>query len=177
VSYSRPLPEDVEGDDYDSSGRIDIERLKELLPAAAYDFYLCGPPRFMKALYNGLLEWGVPESRIYYEFFGPVSALKEGAEAAGRTEQVVARGAGRTVRFEKSGLAADWDPSEGSILALAEAQGLRPDFSCRTGICHTCSSELIQGEVEYVTEPLDRPDPGCVLICVAAPKTDVVVDV
>ncbi len=177
VSYSRPLPEDVEGHTYDSRGRVDIERLKGLLPAAAYDFYLCGPPAFMKALYNGLLEWGVPESRIYYEFFGPISALKEGAETAGPPEQVAVRGAGLTVRFAKSGLAADWDPSEGSILALAEAQGLRPDFSCRTGICHTCSSELIQGEVDYLTEPLDRPDPGCVLICVAAPRTNVVVGV
>ena len=176
IGYSRPLPEDVEGRDYDTGGRIGIETLQALLPPAAYDFYLCGPPSFMRTLYNGLLEWGVPEGRIYYEFFGPASALKEGAEAAGRREQVAAGGR-LTVCFDKSGLAADWDPSEESILALAEAQGLRPDFSCRTGICHTCSSELIQGEVEYVTEPLDRPDPGCVLICVAAPRTDVVVDV
>ncbi len=111
VSYSRPLPEDVEGHNYDSRGRIDIERLKELLPAAAYDFYLCGPPPFMKTLYNGLLKWGVPQSRIYYEFFGPVSALKEGAEAAGRTEQLPPRGAGRNVRFEKTGLPPEWDPT------------------------------------------------------------------
>jgi hypothetical protein len=38
-------------------------------------------------------------------------------------------------------------------------------------------SKLIAGEVEYVTEPLDVPDPGCVLICSSRPKTNVVIDV
>jgi hypothetical protein len=38
-------------------------------------------------------------------------------------------------------------------------------------------SELIDGEVEYVTEPLDMPDPGCVLICCSKPKTNVVVNI
>jgi len=45
------------------------------------------------------------------------------------------------------------------------------------GICHTCMSKLIEGEVEYVTEPLDVPDPGCVLICSSRPKTNIVIDV
>ena len=128
----------------------------------------------MKSLYTGLLDWGVPESRIDYEFFGPASALKEGAvKSAARSEED-----GRfEVSFAKSGLTATWDSSAGSILDLAEDQGLRPAFSCRTGICHTCMSKLIEREVEYVTEPLDMPDPGCVLICCSRPKTDVVVDV
>ena len=112
-----------------------------------------------------------------YEEGGWGGGVAEGAETTGQREQVAVRRAGRTGWYAKSGLADDWDPSEGSILALAEAQGLRPDFSCRTGICHTCSSELIQGEVDYLTEPLDRPNPGCVLICVAAPRTNVVVGV
>ena len=80
------------------------------------------------------------------------------------------------MRFAKSGIVAAWDPSQESILALAEAQGLRPDFSCRTGICHTCISKLVEGDVDYVIEPLDRPDPGCVLICCSVPTTDVVID-
>ena len=177
VSYSEPLPDDADGRDYDSRGRIDIGLLKRLLPPAAYDFYLCGPPPFMKSLYNGLLEWGVAESRIYYEFFGPVTALKEGVVEARRPDEDAAAAGELTVRFARSGIAAQWDPSAESILALAEEQGLRPDFSCRTGICHTCISKLIEGDVTYVTEPLDRPDPGCVLICCSVPRTHVVIDV
>ncbi len=129
----------------------------------------------MKVIYNGLQEWGVLESRISYEFFGPVAALKQGAAAAARPAGAASTGE-LMVRFAKSGIVAAWDPSQESILALAEAQGLRPDFSCRTGICHTCVSKLVEGDVDYVTEPLDRPDPGCVLICCSVPKTDVVID-
>ena len=37
--------------------------------------------------------------------------------------------------------------------------------------------KLIAGEVTYVVEPAELPDPGYVLICCSTPKTDVVVDV
>ncbi len=177
VSYSQPRPEDREGGGYDNRGYVNIDLLKQVLPPAAYDVYLCGPPPFMKSLYNDLLKWGVAETRIHYEFFGPVSALKEGAEAASKRVAVSKSQAEGEVSFAKAGLTAKWDSSFESILDLAEAQGLRPPFSCRTGICHTCSSKLIEGEVEYVTEPLDMPDPGCVLICVSKPKTNLVIEV
>jgi hypothetical protein len=36
---------------------------------------------------------------------------------------------------------------------------------------------LVKGEVEYVCDPIDLPDPGSVLICCAKPKTHVEVDV
>jgi ferredoxin len=36
---------------------------------------------------------------------------------------------------------------------------------------------LIEGEVEYLEEPLNAPDPGSVLICVCRPKTGVVLDI
>ena len=177
IRYSQPLPAEVEGRDYDSRGHVDLKLVKGVLPPAAYDFYLCGPTAFMKSLYKGLLEWGVPQSRVYYEFFGPVSQLVEGVKPADR-QAAASKDTGEfEVRFAKSGLTAKWDPSIESILVLAEAQGLRPDFSCRTGICHTCMTKLIEGRVEYVTEPLDLPDPGCVLICCSQPKTDVVIEV
>ncbi len=182
VAYSRPGPEDVEGRNHDSRGRVSVELLKRVLPAAAYDFYLCGPTPFMESLHAGLLDWGVAETRISYEFFGPPSALgagalKEGAEVAGKPAATSERDGEFQVTFTQAGLTAKWDPAVESILALAETHGLRPEFSCRTGICHTCTSKLIEGEVEYVTEPLDWPDPGCVLICCSRPKTNVVIAV
>ena len=177
ISYSQPGPEDREDGDYNSWGHVNLDLLKRVLPPAAYDFYLCGPTPFMKSLYNGLLKWGVAETRIHHEFFGPVSALKEGTEPASKEAAVSKSLAEVEVTFAKAGLTAKWDPTLESLLDLAEAQGLRPDFSCRMGICHTCSSKVIEGEVEYVTEPLDMPDPGCVLICCSKPKTNVVIEV
>ena len=173
ISYSRPNTEDLAGRDYDSKGYVNVDLLKTLLPEAAYDFYLCGPGSFMKALYTGLLAWGVPQTRIRYEFFGPAMTLKEdtpGKATHSTTDE------GWRVSFARSGISANWDVASENILDFAEARGLRPDFSCRTGICHTCMCTLIEGEVDYVTEPSDQPDPGCVLICCSKPRSNVVLD-
>ena len=177
IRYSRPDPEDVAGRDYDSPGHVDVEILRRLLPGNDFDFYLCGPTPFMKSLYNGLLDWGVPEARIHYEFFGPASVLKAGGERTAAPAGACPECAGDVeVTFERSGVRANWNPSFGSILELAEAMGLSPAYSCRSGICHTCMCALEDGEVEYVEDPLIPPDPGSVLICCSKPRTNVVVD-
>jgi len=174
ISYSQPGEEDMPGRDYENRGQIDVELLERILPGRDFEFYLCGPPPFMKSLFNGLLAWGVPESRIRYEFFGPATALKPEEEGRAATRTAEVTGAIQ-VSFAHSGVIASWDPSSESLLDLAEAQGLSPDFSCRSGICQSCICKLLDGEVEYFQEPLDVPDPGCVLICSAIPKSDVVV--
>ena len=154
---------------------MNLALLRDLLPPAAYDFYLCGPPPFMKSLFRGLLDWGVPETRIHYEFFGPATVLKESGEPAakGTTSDTD----WQQVTFARAGITVTWDASVESILELAEAHGLHPAFSCRSGICHTCMSRLLEGEVDYTTEPADMPDPGSVLICCAQPRSGVVLDI
>ena len=116
---------------------------------------------------TGLLSWGVPEQRIHYEFFGPASAVTERTKVA--TPKRVAEAAecctDLEVTFSTSGVRANWNPSFESILDLAEANGLSPDYSCRSGVCQTCVARIEEGEVEYVIEPLDPPDDGSVLIC------------
>ena len=179
IRYSRPLSDDRVGRDYDDEGHVDIELVKRLLPGKDLDFYLCGPTPFMKSLFNGLLAWGVSELQIHYEFFGPASALKERTKVATAKRAVEAAQCCEDIEvtFSQSAVTANWNPSFESILDLAEANGLSPDYSCRSGICHTCMCKLEAGEVEYVLEPLELPDPGSVLICCSKPKTDVVVGV
>ena len=180
IRYSQPGPDDVEGRGYDSRGRVDVALLKQILPFDDYDFFICGPTPFMRSLYCGLLSLGVSESRIHYEFFGPGSMLTEESKPAGPVESatVEAELAGGTqVTFARSGVTAVWDPACESILDLAEQQGLRPAYSCRSGICHTCMCELTEGEVEYPEEPLDKPDPGHILICCSRPKSNLVIEV
>lgn len=68
VFYSAPLAEDKEGVDYNFKGYISKEFLKENTNLNS-DFYLCGPPPFMKIVENHLIELGVDKSRINYELF------------------------------------------------------------------------------------------------------------
>ena len=180
IRYSQPAAGDGAGRDYDSQGRVDIALLKQLLPFDDYEFYLCGPTPFMRSLYCGLLSLDVSEQRIHYEFFGPASLLKEDAKPIGPAQAPSAEtelAGGLQVTFARSGVTAAWDPACESILELAERQGLSPDYSCRSGICHVCMCPLVEGEVEYLEEPLDEPDPGSVLICCSKPKTNLVVEV
>ena len=177
IRYSRPSPEDTVGRNYDDEGHVDLELLRHLLPDNQFDFYLCGPTPFMKSLFDGLVDWGIPGDRIHYEFFGPASALtgrshvstpKRAAaavECCGETEAI----------FSTAGVTANWNASFESLLDLAEASGLSPDYSCRSGICQTCACPLEEGEVDYVLEPMELPDPGSALICCSKPKTDRVV--
>lgn len=105
-------------------------------------------------------------------FFGPASALASEDSAATTADCCTEI----EVRFARSGVAAWWSPSSGSLLELAEARGLSPPYSCRSGICHTCEHVLEAGEVEYVEEPIDPPAEGSLLLCSSKPRTDVVVD-
>ncbi len=84
---------------------------------------------------------------------------------------------GTQVTFARSGVTAAWDPACESILDLAERQGLNPPYSCRSGICHSCMCELTEGEVEYLDEPLDEPEPGQILICCSRPASNLVIEV
>ena len=180
IRYSRPDLTDVEGRDFDGQGHVDIALLKQVLPFDDYEFYLCGPTPFMRSLYCGLLSLGVSDTRIHYEFFGPGSLLTEEAgpcETASAPTAEEELGGEIQVTFARSGVTATWDPACETILDLAGHHGLSPDFSCRSGICHTCLCEVVEGEVEYIEEPLDPPDSGRALICCSRPKSRLVIDV
>jgi len=179
IRYSQPAPGDIRARDYDDQGYVNIGLLKHLLPSKEVDFYLCGPGPFMRSIFDGLLDWGVPEVRIHYEFFSPSSVLKDRAKVSTpkQAAQISQCCEELGVTFSKSGVKVNWNPSLESILDLAEANGLSPDYSCRSGICQTCKCTLEEGEVDYVQEPLEFPDPGTVLICCSRPQTNVVLDV
>jgi ferredoxin len=77
----------------------------------------------------------------------------------------------------RSGVAAHWKPSSyRSILELAEACDVPVRWSCRSGLCHSCESGLVSGEVTCEPEPLDKPAEDNVPVCCSQPIHDVVMD-
>ncbi len=74
VAYSQPRPEDRQGHDFDSAGRISGDLIASLLPDLDADYYLCGPIGFMSSVYSDLEALGVPENQIHSETFGPAGA-------------------------------------------------------------------------------------------------------
>ncbi|EJM74381.1 pyridoxamine 5'-phosphate oxidase family protein [Pseudomonas sp. GM55] len=169
---SQPEAEAKQGEDFDLCGRIDVALLKDLLTVEDYDqpdFVVCGPGSFTQALYDGLRELDIRDSRIHAETFGPSTLRRRPDPDAVIIEQPPAATTSVPVVFQRSAKEACWQPEGGSLLELAESRGLRPEFSCRGGSCGTCKTRLLSGQVHYPLPPAEVPDDGHVLICCAIP--------
>jgi ferredoxin len=59
----------------------------------------------------------------------------------------------------------------GSILDSLEIAGVSIQSHCRSGFCGACRTKLIEGEVEYTTEPLAYIEDDEVLPCCCKPKS------
>ncbi|MGW7410264.1 MOSC domain-containing protein [Streptomyces sp. NPDC054833] len=148
------------------------------IPADA-DAYLCGPPAFMDDLGGFLRDHGLRPERIHTEQFSALSAINPGVTSttAVRPHQPPGPpGTGPVITFARSGITTPWSPAHASLLDLAEACDIPTRWSCRTGVCHTCVTHLLSGDVTYTTPPLELPEAGTVLVCCSEPTTEVVLD-
>ncbi len=157
------------GIDYEASGRIDMALFSRHLAFGDYEFYLCGPPPFTQAIYDGLRSYGIADERIHAEAFGPASLLRTSDAAAAIPAQLPPATQAVPVVFVDSLKEARWTPETGTLLELAEARGLAPEFGCRAGNCGTCRTKLLKGTVTYVKQPTAKVDDDEVLICCAVP--------
>ncbi|MBA4766824.1 MAG: pyridoxamine 5'-phosphate oxidase family protein [Porphyrobacter sp.] len=155
------------GVDFDAEGRISADLFRQTLPFDAYDFYMCGPPPFMQGLYDQLSDIGVADARIHAEAFGPASLKRR--EPASVDALPPISDSPVPVAFAKSGKEARWDAASGSLLDLAEARGLTPEYSCRGGSCGTCAVKVLAGKVTYETRPSAKVGADQALICCAVP--------
>jgi ferredoxin len=85
-------------------------------------------------------------------------------------------GTGPTVTFARAGLSVPWPADRSTLLTLAEACDVPTRWACRTGVCHTCVTPLLDGGVTYDPQPLEPPPPGQVLLCCSRPTGEVVLD-
>lgn len=159
----------VEGIDYDAAGRIDMPLLSRHLPFGDYEFYLCGSPSFSQALYDGLRGYGVADDRIHAEAFGPASLKRTSDRQPSAPAGPPPATTSIPVTFIDSLKEARWEPGSGTLLELAEARGLDPEFSCREGHCGTCKTRLLKGAVSYIKEPAAKVGDDEVLVCCAVP--------
>ncbi|MDJ0932207.1 MAG: 2Fe-2S iron-sulfur cluster-binding protein [Breoghania sp.] len=165
--FSAPTPECEAARAFDRKGKLSLDVLKETLGSSNYEFYVCGPPPMMEAITTALEDWGVPEEDIRFEEFGPTSVktVTHGEPAAGARSGV-------SVRFARSGKTLTWNEADGTLLELADANGVRVNAGCRAGNCGTCTTALREGRVSYVTKPAE----GTALLCIACPEGDLVLD-
>lgn len=163
-----PAEGEVQGHDYEATGYIDAALLRACLALDDYDFFLCGPPPFMQAVYDALRDLGARDKRIFAEAFGPAALLRRvDVEAAAHEPEPEAD---RTmIKFEASGFEQPWVKGAPTLLETAEAHGLTPAFSCRIGSCGSCATKKLSGNVAYRRPVTAAHAEDEVLLCCAVP--------
>jgi ferredoxin-NADP reductase/MOSC domain-containing protein YiiM len=177
ICYSRPGPNDVPGADYQTVGRLSASVLATLNPPRDAEAYMCGPAAFMADTSAALAAMGI--DRVHTEIFGATPAQTPGIAGVPPRPPHPPPGApgdGPQVSFARSGLTVPWAAGYASLLELAEACDVPVRWSCRTGVCHTCETNLMSGGVSYAPDPVDDPAQGSALICCSQPEGDLVLD-
>jgi ferredoxin-NADP reductase len=171
VSYSAPQAADVHYRDYNHRGRVTIERVRDALPSNNFRFYVCGPSGMMESLVPALWDWGVPESHVRFEAFGPASVKRLGGVGDGNRTAAPC-----DVQFKRSGRCRRWDGSYATLLEFGEAAGIEMPSGCRAGSCGECLTAIQGGGVRTIKQPgITVPDGHC-LTCISVPACDLVLN-
>jgi len=166
VSYSAPRDGDVLYKDYNHRGRVTIDRVRAVLPSNNFRFYICGPGSLMESLVPALWAWGVPESHVHFEAFGPASVKSATARRApGQAAEPC------EVQFERSSRAAKWDESFASLLEFGEAAGIAMPSGCRAGSCGECMTAVRCGSATMLKQPGIPVPAGHCLTCISVPAS------
>jgi ferredoxin-NADP reductase/MOSC domain-containing protein YiiM len=160
-------------------GRLTKEALDGLAVPPGATAYICGPASFMADMRDALTAIGLEAAAIHTELFGALAAINPGITGQVATsphQPPGPPGKGPLVTFARSGLSVPFGDDWRSVLDLADACDVPTRWSCRTGVCHTCVTPLLSGDIAYDPDPLELPADGQVLICCATPGTDIVLD-
>ena len=162
-----------------SAGRLSNDKLAALALPPEASAYVCGPASFMADMQDALTAVGLGPDHIHTELFGAKPAINPGLTGQTRRPPHQPAGppaTGPLVTFARSGISTPFPASTHSVLDLADACDVPTRWSCRTGVCHTCITPLLSGDISYDPAPLEPPADGEVLICCTQPKTDIVLD-
>lgn len=141
---AQPWSDKVETYFSDEGGRESFN-LDEMLAAAPSNsqLYVCGPNSFIETVEQTATAV-LGEDAVHSEKFYPEEHDTSGDKAF----ELVCQKSGLTVEI----------PADESIVQVLEANGIDVPTSCTEGICGSCISKVIEGEVEHRDEVLTKAD-------------------
>ena len=175
------------------NGRIDAPRVRQLAqalfpPREVSEYFVCGPGDMIEQVSSTLRELGVEPARIHAEHFtvattesaAAAQSLQPPAESppAERPAAVPADSGSAEVTVIMDGRRRSFtmQQEQDTVLDAAARAGLDLPFSCRAGVCSTCRTKVIRGEVEmaqnYALEDWEL-EQGYVLACQSRVKSPV----
>jgi ferredoxin-NADP reductase len=164
------------------TGRIDANMIRQYVPHPAHTvFCVCGPAPMMDAMDRLLRAEGVPSGQIRSERFETAVAAALVNTPAPATVQPRAIEPGRDdvcqVTFASSRRTVRADLTH-TLLEIAESEGVAIASSCRSGVCLTCRTRLVEGDADCQSSVLDPDDRagGFILPCVTWATSDCVLE-
>ncbi|MEU0511752.1 PDR/VanB family oxidoreductase [Amycolatopsis sp. NPDC006125] len=139
----------------DEAGMLDLDAILAP-PRESTVVYCCGPAGLIDAVETRCQAW--PPGSLHVERF---TAVEHGGEA--REFEVELRASGMAVTV----------PAELSILEAVENAGVRVISSCTEGICGSCETTVLDGEIDHRDSVLDddeRAAGDVMMICVSRAK-------
>jgi len=168
------------------NGRLDAARLRAFAatffrPLDVREYFVCGPGDMIEQLTATLRELGVDAARVHAEHFTVLTAAESAAgpapEVPARVPAATAAGAERGAGAGAAEVSILMDGRRRSftmrmddetVLEAAARAGIELPFSCRAGVCSTCRTKVIRGEVQmaqnYALEDWEL-EQGYVLAC------------
>lgn len=144
------------------SGRLDATLLRKQVPDLdRRRVYACGPAGFVATARE--LTQGVAQSFAAEAFTPPPSV----PTTVTGTVRVELRASGRTLEI----------PAGQALLPALEAQGVKPAYGCRMGICNTCACGKASGTTQDLNSgDLDAEPSSALRLCVSRACTDLTLD-
>jgi len=177
------------------NGRVDALRVRELArtlfkPDQVTEYFVCGPGDMIEQVSGALRELNVSAERIHGEHFtvataGAANAVGAVGATAAAPSAAYATGpapiassatdiAAVTVLMDGRRRTFTMQMNDETVLDAASRAGLDLPFSCRAGVCSTCRTKVVCGEVEmiqnYALEDWEL-EQGYVLACQSRVKT------
>jgi ferredoxin-NADP reductase len=137
--------------------RLDVKaQLAAAQPGAM--IYCCGPEGLMTAVEEATAAW--PQDAVRFEWFAPRSRADEGASGS---FEVVCNVSGLTLTV----------PEDRTVLDILNDAGIEVPCSCQQGICGTCETRIVSGEVDHrdsILSSAERAANQTMMTCVSRAK-------
>lgn len=157
-------------------GRLDADKVREVYDRfcaglSPDEAFICGPDTMIDSVSDVLQDLGMKPAAIHVERYG--APRRTASEAAVPVDE--AGQASITVIMDGHRKKFSMPHAGDSIVDGAAQHGIELPYSCKGGVCATCRTKVVQGEVRmdtnYGLEPWEV-EQGFVLACQSHPISD-----
>lgn len=138
----------------DGENRLDVAAVIAGVPRGA-DIYVCGPAGLLEAVENAL--GARRDLTLFSERFSAAPPR------SGEAFEITLASDGRRFLVDETS----------TILEVLRAHGCNPDTSCEGGVCGTCRTAVIAGEIlhqDYFLSDVEKAEGKSIVICVSRGK-------